>query len=77
MVRAISVSLGNASRNSGDSLRLPGAVTNGDVAVAIAEGDDLAALEMLVSAIPEVVAAFRLTVNRQCDLDRPAGALRS
>ena len=29
-----------------------------DVAVAIAEGDDLAALEMLVSAIPEVVAAF-------------------
>jgi hypothetical protein len=29
MVRAISVSLSNASRNSGDSLRLPGAVTNG------------------------------------------------
>src|ERR1700676_1499212 len=29
MARAMSVSLGSASRNSGDSLRLPGAVTNG------------------------------------------------
>ena len=40
-----------------------------DVAVAITECDDLAALEMLVSAIPEVVAAFLRCSGRAVAVD--------
>ena len=40
-----------------------------DVAVAVAEGYDLATLEMLVSAIPEVVAAFFRCSRRAVAVD--------
>ena len=60
MARAMSVSFGSASRSSGDSLRLPRGTDEGrdDIAVAIAEGHHLVALQMLVATVPEVVAAF-------------------
>ena len=71
MARAMSVSLGSAWRNSGDSLRLSRCrhERRDDVAVAITECDDLAALEMLVSAIPEVVAAFLRCSGRAVAVD--------
>ena len=40
-----------------------------DVTGAIAEGDDLAALEMLVSAIPEIVATFLRRSRRAVAVD--------
>src|SRR5271167_3447556 len=60
MARAISLSLGSASRSKGDSLRLPAAAMNGEMMLQsrVAEGHDLVALEMFVSAVTQVVAAF-------------------
>jgi hypothetical protein len=50
---------GRASLSSGDSLRLPGAVTNGDdVAMAIAERDDLVAFDFFVPTKAKVIAAL-------------------
>ena len=52
-------------------MRLPGAVTNGAMmfAVAIAEGDNLAAFEMLTAAISEVVASFLRRGRRAVAVD--------
>ena len=65
------VTSGRASRNSGDSLRLPGAETNGAITLQlpIAEGDDLIAFDLLVSAETDVVAAFLRRCRRSIAMD--------
>jgi len=54
------VTSGKAFRKSGDSLRLPGAETNGEITLPtpIAENDDLVTLHFFVTTEPDVVAAF-------------------
>jgi hypothetical protein len=62
--RTISITSGSASLSSGDSLRFPRSHERcDDVAVAIAEGDDLIALHLLVPAEAKVVAAL---FRRRC-----------
>jgi len=57
---AMRVTSGRASRNSGDSLRLPGAETKrrDHVAIAVAEGDDVVAFQLLVPVEADVVATL-------------------
>jgi len=53
------VTSGRASRKSGDSLRLPGAEqTADDITIAIAEGDDFVAFDLLVAAEPMLSPPF-------------------
>jgi hypothetical protein len=57
--RAIFVSCGSAFRSNGDSLRLPAAATSGAITLQpVAEDDSLIALNILVTAIADVVAPF-------------------
>jgi len=61
MARAISVTKGSASRNNGDSFRLPGALTNkrsNYIATSVAEGNNLVTLHVFLPTITNVISTF-------------------